>query len=247
MRRRFNVAPGDQVLAVTTDREGAPRGEVLRWGLVPHWADDPAKLGLKLINARSETMAEKPAFRDAFARAALPRRRRRLLRVGEAPGRHDAAVVGHARPTASRSRSPGCGRRGAGAPTSSRCAPARSSRRGERRARAHPRPHAGDAPAGRRGGVAGPRDAAGRPPGRSAPRSRRRARARSARPSTTRATTGPTASSPRPRRSRSSERRPCSRASRRTDDRHRRGAIHVRARRRAGRRCCCCTATRRPT
>jgi putative SOS response-associated peptidase YedK len=68
VRRRFNVAPGDQVLAVTTDREGAPRGEVLRWGLVPHWADDPAKLGLKLINARSETMAEKPAFRDAFAR-----------------------------------------------------------------------------------------------------------------------------------------------------------------------------------
>src|SRR3954468_3263375 len=68
VRRRFNVAPGDQVLAVTTDREGAPRGEVLRWGLVPHWADDPATLGLKLINARSETMAERPAFRDAFAR-----------------------------------------------------------------------------------------------------------------------------------------------------------------------------------
>jgi putative SOS response-associated peptidase YedK len=41
---------------------------VLRWGLVPHWADDPQKLGLKLINARSETAAEKPAFRDAFAR-----------------------------------------------------------------------------------------------------------------------------------------------------------------------------------
>src|SRR3954447_26646871 len=68
IRRRFNVAPGDHVLAVTTDREGAPRGELLRWGLVPHWADDPAKLGLKLIHARSETMAEKPAFRAAFAR-----------------------------------------------------------------------------------------------------------------------------------------------------------------------------------
>jgi putative SOS response-associated peptidase YedK len=66
--RRFNVAPGDQVLTVTTDRDGAPRGDVLRWGLVPHWADDPQKLGLKLINARSETAAEKPAFRDAFAR-----------------------------------------------------------------------------------------------------------------------------------------------------------------------------------
>ena len=68
IRRRFNVAPGDQVLTVTTDRDGAPRGDVLRWGLVPHWADDPQTLGLKLINARSETMAEKPAFRDAFAR-----------------------------------------------------------------------------------------------------------------------------------------------------------------------------------
>lgn len=67
VRRRFNVAPGDGVLAVTTDRDGAPRGDVLRWGLVPHWADDPATLGLKLINARAETVAEKPAFRDAFA------------------------------------------------------------------------------------------------------------------------------------------------------------------------------------
>ena len=68
VRKRFNVAPGDAVLAVTTDREGAPRGDVLRWGLVPHWASDPEGLGLKLINARSETMAEKPAFRDAFER-----------------------------------------------------------------------------------------------------------------------------------------------------------------------------------
>jgi putative SOS response-associated peptidase YedK len=65
VRRRYNVAPGDQVLTVTTDRDGAPRGDVLRWGLVPHWADDPATLGLKLINARSETMLEKASFRDA--------------------------------------------------------------------------------------------------------------------------------------------------------------------------------------
>lgn len=68
VRRRFNVAPGDDVLAVTTDREGAPRGDVLRWGLVPYWAEDPKTLGLKLINARSETMAEKASFRDAVAR-----------------------------------------------------------------------------------------------------------------------------------------------------------------------------------
>ena len=65
VRARYNVAPGDDVLAVTTDREGAPRGELLRWGLVPYWAKDPKTLGLKLINARSETMLTNGAFRDA--------------------------------------------------------------------------------------------------------------------------------------------------------------------------------------
>jgi putative SOS response-associated peptidase YedK len=65
INRRYNVAPGDDVLAVTTDREGAPRGELLRWGLVPYWAKDPKSLGLKLINARSETMFESGAFRGA--------------------------------------------------------------------------------------------------------------------------------------------------------------------------------------
>ncbi|HMJ37549.1 MAG TPA: SOS response-associated peptidase [Baekduia sp.] len=65
IRRRFNVAPGDDILAVTTSKEGEPRGDVLRWGLVPHWAKDP-RTGFKLINARSETIAEKPAYRDAL-------------------------------------------------------------------------------------------------------------------------------------------------------------------------------------
>jgi putative SOS response-associated peptidase YedK len=67
IRRRFNVAPGDDVLAVTTDREGAPRGELLRWGLVPPWAKSPAA-SAKMINARAETVAEKPAYRGAFER-----------------------------------------------------------------------------------------------------------------------------------------------------------------------------------
>ena len=66
LRRRFNVAPTDDVVAVTTDREGHPRGDSLRWGLVPFWADDP-KVGSRMINARAETVPEKPAFRDAFA------------------------------------------------------------------------------------------------------------------------------------------------------------------------------------
>ncbi len=65
VRQRFNVAPGDDVVTVTTSHEGEPRGELLRWGLVPFWAKDP-KVGYKMINARSETVAEKPAFRDAL-------------------------------------------------------------------------------------------------------------------------------------------------------------------------------------
>jgi putative SOS response-associated peptidase YedK len=67
LRRRYNVAPGDDVLAVTTSKDGAPRGELLRWGLVPAWADSPST-GLKMINARVETVGERPAFRRAFER-----------------------------------------------------------------------------------------------------------------------------------------------------------------------------------
>jgi putative SOS response-associated peptidase YedK len=67
IRRRYNVAPGDNVLAVTADRDGQPRGELLRWGLVPSWATSP-DTGLKMINARVETVAERPAFRRAFER-----------------------------------------------------------------------------------------------------------------------------------------------------------------------------------
>jgi putative SOS response-associated peptidase YedK len=69
VRRRWNVAPGDDVLAVVQRGDGhEPAGELLRWGLVPFWASDPAEIGVKTINARSETMAERPAYRDAFAR-----------------------------------------------------------------------------------------------------------------------------------------------------------------------------------
>lgn len=67
IRRRFNVAPTDEVLTVTTDKQGAPRGELLRWGLVPSWSDSPS-IGAKMINARVETAADKPAFRRAFER-----------------------------------------------------------------------------------------------------------------------------------------------------------------------------------
>ena len=63
----YNITPGTDVLAVTTDRGGRPRFEELRWGLVPSWAKD-TKTGFKMINARAETLAERPAYRSAFER-----------------------------------------------------------------------------------------------------------------------------------------------------------------------------------
>ena len=60
----YNVAPTQQVAAVLED-EGGRRLEMLRWGLVPSWADDP-DIGSRMINARSETAPEKPSFRRAF-------------------------------------------------------------------------------------------------------------------------------------------------------------------------------------
>lgn len=68
VRQRFNVAPGDDVLAVVHDRDAEPHGELLRWGLVPHWAEDPREMAAKTINARAETVSERPTYRDAFAR-----------------------------------------------------------------------------------------------------------------------------------------------------------------------------------
>ena len=62
---RYNIAPTQQV-PVITDRE-PKRLSFMKWGLVPSWAKDP-KIGSRMINARSETAAEKPSFRTAFKR-----------------------------------------------------------------------------------------------------------------------------------------------------------------------------------
>ena len=61
---RYNIAPTQEVPIVAQDKRGRRMG-LLRWGLVPSWAKDPA-IGSRLINARSETAAEQPAFRRAF-------------------------------------------------------------------------------------------------------------------------------------------------------------------------------------
>src|SRR5205807_3307967 len=63
---RFNVAPTQSVLAVR-QREDRPEREGLlfRWGLIPSWSKDP-KIGVRCLNARADTVADKPAFRPAF-------------------------------------------------------------------------------------------------------------------------------------------------------------------------------------
>jgi len=63
---RYNLTPG-QAVAVVREHEGRRRLDPLHWGLIPFWAKD-AKIGRKLINARLDTVATKPAFREAWAR-----------------------------------------------------------------------------------------------------------------------------------------------------------------------------------
>ena len=60
----FNIAPGSRIL-VLRDRAEERTGEIMRWGLVPSWVQDPGSLPM-LHNARSETIAEKPMFRHAL-------------------------------------------------------------------------------------------------------------------------------------------------------------------------------------
>ncbi|HYC02487.1 MAG TPA: SOS response-associated peptidase [Azospirillaceae bacterium] len=72
LQARYNVAPTQAVAVVRAGDEGGRRLDLMRWGLVPFWAKD-AGIGSKMINARSDGLAEKPAFREAV------RRRRALI------------------------------------------------------------------------------------------------------------------------------------------------------------------------
>jgi putative SOS response-associated peptidase YedK len=60
---RFNIAPSQPVLTIPNDRRNT--ADFFTWGLIPAWAKDPA-IGNRLINARGETLAEKPAFRGQY-------------------------------------------------------------------------------------------------------------------------------------------------------------------------------------
>lgn len=64
---RYNISPGTEIPTIRYSPEGKRVMHLLRWGLVPHWAKDPG-IGAKLCNARGETVAEKPSFREAFKR-----------------------------------------------------------------------------------------------------------------------------------------------------------------------------------
>lgn len=74
--RRFNIAPTEEVLAIVAP-EGEPEARLLRWGLIPHWAGD-LKGAAKMINARMETVATRPAYRDL-----IPKGSRRALQVAD--------------------------------------------------------------------------------------------------------------------------------------------------------------------
>lgn len=62
---RYNIAPTQYVAAIRNDKQEQREIVMLRWGLVPFWAKDPA-IGNRMINARAETVAEKPSYRAAY-------------------------------------------------------------------------------------------------------------------------------------------------------------------------------------
>lgn len=65
MKPRYNIAPTQDIAAIRLSRGDERELTTLRWGLVPFWAKDPS-IGNRMINARAETVAEKPSFRTAY-------------------------------------------------------------------------------------------------------------------------------------------------------------------------------------
>jgi putative SOS response-associated peptidase YedK len=66
MTPRYNISPTQEVAIIkVTDEAQGREMDLYRWGLIPSWAKDPS-IGSKMINARAETVAEKPSFREAF-------------------------------------------------------------------------------------------------------------------------------------------------------------------------------------
>jgi putative SOS response-associated peptidase YedK len=64
---RYNIAPTQLAPVAIANHDATRRLALMRWGLVPFWAKDPS-IGARMVNARAESLAEKPAFRDAWQR-----------------------------------------------------------------------------------------------------------------------------------------------------------------------------------
>lgn len=85
---RYNIAPSQDIAAIRIESDTSTwKLVMLRWGLIPSWAKD-AKIGNQCINAKAETVAEKPSFRSAF-------KKRRCLVV--ATGFYEWQIQGHAK------------------------------------------------------------------------------------------------------------------------------------------------------
>jgi putative SOS response-associated peptidase YedK len=85
---RYNIVPSQPIAAIRIDPDTTTRRLVmLRWGLIPFWAKD-SKIGNQCINAKAETVAEKPSFRSAL-------KKRRCLVI--ATGFYEWQVQGHAK------------------------------------------------------------------------------------------------------------------------------------------------------
>ena len=114
----YNAAPSQRLPVIT---DAAPdQLQQFQWGLIPAWSRDP-KSGPKPINARAETLAEKPSFRQLAAAPPLPRARRFVLRVAGHAHR-ESAPPASCGPTKHRLPSRGCGMSGPTAPVA-KCAP----------------------------------------------------------------------------------------------------------------------------
>ena len=137
---RYNIAP-TQPIPIVRLIDGKCRFALMRWGLVPAWVKDPAAVSL-LINARGETVCDKPAFRNAM------KCRRCLIPADgfyewQAGGTRQAAVLHPREGWARRSPSQACGRPGPGR-TAKRWTPPQSSPRAPTQRLRAARPHAGD-------------------------------------------------------------------------------------------------------
>ena len=65
LKPRYNIAPTQDIAAIRNNKQGEREFALLRWGLVPFWAKEPS-IGNRMINARAETVAEKPSYRNAY-------------------------------------------------------------------------------------------------------------------------------------------------------------------------------------